>query len=477
MRLKFWLLLLSALWLISCEYEQTDYRYNLGADFISDPTRVVMIDTLTVHTYTTATDSVITSREDRLLAGRFENKLGVVTTAESYFRLDPCEIFELSETAVFDSACFILYPDDYEFGDTTVACDLAIHALTENIVADRRFEYLYNVSGFAFDPVPLGTFSYDLTKRNRFLEEENNIDSIVVRVPDEYGKQFYQMLEDENDNLDSLLDNKDKFAKKYKGYTIRPANEKSSYIMGFNAVTDSTVTPKLRIYYHDYSENDELFFDYPLEDFTEYAGDLFDLTTSEKNSYAFSTIRNDYSKSPFVGIDVGRDFSQNKIVSTKTQNATMIQAGLDVRTRIEIPTIDELYFEGKGAVVQAILYLEPLEGTYDKEYQLPSSLELYLVDKKNRPYGQVVDFDQATPITAELVFNNEIKGRTYYKVDLTRFIRDEYLSVQDPYFTLQIAYPQSEIGSCVDQLLLGNQKNLEDELILELYISYYEIKE
>ncbi|NLU39743.1 MAG: hypothetical protein GXX78_12755, partial [Bacteroidales bacterium] len=119
MRLKFWLLLLSALWLISCEYEQTDYRYNLGADFISDPTRVVMIDTLTVHTYTTATDSVITSREDRLLAGRFENKLGVVTTAESYFRLDPCEIFELSETAVFDSACFILYPDDYEFGDTT----------------------------------------------------------------------------------------------------------------------------------------------------------------------------------------------------------------------------------------------------------------------------------------------------------------------------------------------------------------------
>ncbi|NLU37634.1 MAG: DUF4270 domain-containing protein, partial [Bacteroidales bacterium] len=297
------------------------------------------------------------------------------------------------------------------------------------------------------------------------------------RVPDEYGKQFYQMLEDENDNLDSLLDNKDKFAKKYKGYTIRPANEKSSYIMGFNAVTDSTVTPRLRIYYHDYSENDELFFDYPLEDFTEYAGDLFDLTTSEKNSYAFSTIRNDYSKSPFVGIDVGRDFSQNKIVSTKTQNATMIQAGLDVRTRIEIPTIDELYFEGKGAVVQAILYLEPLEGTYDKEYQLPSSLELYLVDKKNRPYGQVVDFDQATPITAELVFNNEIKGRTYYKVDLTRFIRDEYLSVQDPYFTLQIAYPQSEIGSCVDQLLLGNQKNLEDELILELYISYYEIKE
>jgi hypothetical protein len=247
--------------------------------------------------------------------------------------------------------------------------------------------------------------------------------------------------------------------------------------MGFNAVTDSTVTPKLRIYYHDYSENDELFFDYPLEDFTEYAGDLFDLTTSEKNSYAFSTIRNDYSKSPFVGIDVGRDFSQNKIVSTETQNATMIQAGLDVRTRIEIPTIAELYFEGKGAVVQAILYLEPLTGTYDKEYQLPSSLELYLVDKKNRPYGQVIDFDQATPITAQLVFNNEIKGRSYYKVDLTRFIRDEYLSVEDPFFTLQIAYPQSEIGSCVDQLILGNQKNLEDELILELYISYYEIKE
>lgn len=468
MKLKYLLFLLPVLLFISCEFEESDYNYNLGADFIYDPNTVYMIDTLTVNTYTTLADSVITSQQDRLIAGRFTNKVGVVTTSEAYFRLDPSEVTDSTVTAVYDSACFIFYPDKYHFGDTTKICELGIFPLTEDILTNEQTEYIYNINQFSCETAPIATFKLNYNREYDPLETDD-MDSVVIRVSDEYGKIFYDMVQSE----DTILDYKDVFTHKFKGYVIKPINEESSFIAGFNAQADTTVTPKLRIYYHDYSDNDDLYLDYLLENFSEYADDDFDLTSTNANSYVSSFITNDYTNSLFAGIDQGEDIDENKLSSALTNNVTLLQGGVDLRTRIELPTIDNLYALGAGSVVKAILYIEPLEGTYGHQSDLPSSLELYLVDEKNRSYGQMTDFDDETAITSSLNYSADFSDQTYYYIDITRFVRDEFLSTGDPEYSLQLAFSQSKVYSAVDQVILKSQKYGKDAVKLKLYLANY----
>jgi hypothetical protein len=470
MRLKYLFFLLPVFLFISCEYEESDYKYNLGTDFISDPTVVFMIDTLTVNTYTTLTDSVITSREDRLIAGRFVNKVGVVTSSESYFRLDPTsdnKVLHDNESAVFDSACFILYPDEYHFGDTTKLCDLAIYPLTEDIHPDDESEYIYNINQFSCEVAPVATFNVNLNIEDNL--DKDKFDSITIRVSDDYGRIFYNLVENE----DTILENKDLFTAKYKGYALKPANKDNSFIIGFNAVADSVTAPKLRIYYHDNSADDSLYFDYVLENFKEYNGDDYSLSSSDANCYASSFITNDYRNSVFKGIDIGEDISENKLSSMLTNNVTLLQGGTDLHTRIEFPTIDNLYDLGVGSVVKAVLYIEPMEGTFGHQTDLPSSLEMFLVDSKNRSYGQMKDFDETTAITSTLNYNAEFKNQTYYYIDITRFMRDEYMSKGDPKYSLQLTYPHSKVRSSVDQVILKNQHYSTDAIKLKLYVTNY----
>jgi hypothetical protein len=472
MRLKYLLFLFTAFLFISCEFEESDYRYNLGTDFISDPTEVYMIDTLTVNTYTTLTDSVITSREKRLIAGRFVNKVGVVTSSESYFRLDPTTnntVLHENKSAVFDSACFILYPDRYHFGDTTKLCDLAIYPLTEDIQPDDESEYIYNINQFSCEVAPVAPFSVNLNVEEDNLDKKDKFDSIVIRVSDDYGRIFYDLVKNE----DTILENKDLFTAKYKGYALKPANNENSFIIGFNAVADSVTAPKLRIYYHDYSDDDSLYFDYVLENFKEYNGKDYSLSSTDANCYTSSFITNDYRNSVFKGINIGEDISKNKLSSTLTNNVTLLQGGLDLHTRIEFPTIDNLYDLGVGSVVKAVLYIEPMEGTFGNQSDLPSSLEMFLVDSKNRPHGQMLDFDESTAITSSLDYNKEFKNKTNYYIDVTRFLRDEYMSKGDPEYSLQLTYPHSKVSSSVDQVILKNQHYSTDAIKLKLYVTNY----
>jgi hypothetical protein len=456
MKLRYLIFLIAVSLFTSCEFEEKDYRYNLGADFINDPTRVIMIDTLTVKTYTTAIDSIVTSQKTRFLAGRSENSLGIRTTCEAYFRLDPSAGGGFHESTVFDSACFILYPDGYNSGDTTKVLELAIHSLTEDIAVDDETEYIYNNKQFACEPSPLVTFSVDLN---------NEYDSISIRLPGDYERKFFDMAFNE----DSILLDKDLFNEIYKGYVIKAANQQNSFIIGFNAVADSSVAPKIRIYYHDNTPNDDLYFDYTLENFTEYTGEKYSISGSEANSFASNYIMNDYSNSKFKNIKTGTE----KLSSSETDDITYMQGGLNLRTRIEIPYIDNLYALGIGSIIKAELTFEPIEGTYQEEIDLPSSLEVFLIDSKNRSYGQMSDIGGKNAATAVLNYNDEFKNQTYYTFDVTRFVRDEYISKGDPEYSLLMTLPQSGIASNVEQLMIGSQEHPSQPLKLKLYLTNF----
>lgn len=453
MKLKHFVFLIISLVLISCEFEDGDYRYNLGDDFIEDPTRVIMIDTLTVTTYTTAVDSVLSSRPTRFLSGRMVNKFGVVTTCESYFRFDPPEVGSLHHTAVYDSIVFVLYPDNYKVGDTTKINKLGIFELTEDITVDKETGFIYNTKQFAHEQEPIATFDVDMSKKN---------DSIVVKLPHEYGMVLFEKAF----NLDEIYFEKELFNAKYKGFVIKPINSDASFVMGFSANADSLISPRIKVFYHDINPEDDLYFEFGLEKYD--ANQIYSDATSS-NYFAHNYIVNDYTNTTLDGIKTGTE----KNPGTDSDNVTFIQGGVNLRTRIEIPNIDNLYHLGIGSIIKATLYFEPVAGTFSKQEDLPASLEMYLIDEKNRSYGQLSLIGSQDPAIATLNYNTIFKNQTFYTFDITQFFRDEYVSRTTPEFSLLMALPQSVVTNHVSQLIIGTQENKDHQLRLKIYITNY----
>lgn len=259
MKIKYLILIVTAIVFSSCEFSDSPFKYNVGNDFIENNVRVIMIDTLTVKTYTTAIDSIATSQTERLLAGRFKNKYGIISSCESYFRLDPSGSQIFNETSVFDSACFILNLDGYNAGDTTKLCQFEIYRLTEEMDVDAETEMIYNTRQFKHEELPLATFSLDLT--------DDDLDSVCIRLSDTFGKTLYDMAynEDEDDEGNIILDDNEAFKEIYKGFVIKPHRDNISSVVGFVANPDSSLCPRVRIYYHDNTLDDDLNFSFSLE--------------------------------------------------------------------------------------------------------------------------------------------------------------------------------------------------------------------
>ncbi len=460
MKIKYLILIVTAFIFCSCEYTDSPFKYNVGNDFIDNNIRVIMIDTLTVNTYTTAIDSIPTSQTDRILAGRFKNKYGMITYCESYFRLDPSGSQFFDETSFFDSACFILNLDGYNAGDTTKLCQFEIYRLTEEIDVDQETEMIYNTRQFKHEDQPLATFSIDLS--------DEDLDSVCIRLSDSFGKTLYDMAynEDENSEGNVILDDSEAFKKIYKGFVIKPHRDNISSVVGFVADPDSAFCPRIRIYYHDNSLDDDMSFGFFLEKNTESA-------SNSNNYYSSNYIKNDYSE--FLINDFPTD--EGRTPSGQTNNLTFLQAGTNLRTRIEIPHINELYHLGIGSIIKAEICFRPVDKSFENRVDLPDSLEIYVVDDKNRSFGQLFKVGTSKKTYSELHYNKEFKHDTYYSFDISQYLVDEYMDRGDPKYSLLLSLPQRTINNNVTQLILGDQKHPTNDLTLKVYISTYNITE
>lgn len=451
-----------------CEYE-TMNRYNVGNDFVYDPTNMVMIDTMTVYTSTILDDSVVTSKGARLLAGRCRDMMGVETYTEGYFRIAPPALYTLHELAEFDSACFILYLDGYWYGDTTKVANFTINYLEENMQYDEDKLTIYQFNRFKYRETPLASFSVDLNA----LDDDQ--DSVMVKLPFEDGKIFYDMF---HDSL-NVVAYADTFKQAYKGFVIRPADTNPTFVAGFLMNPDSVSRPKLRVYYTDnqlsdkYFNKNRLYFDYALlssEDSCKY--------------YVSSYIENNFLGTPFEGLKSDESFY---LPSSETGEITMIQGGVNVRTRIEIPFMDNLYDLGYGAIIKAVLYYDPVEEYYGEEFfRLPKTMGMYLIDRKNKDQSStilpLVD-TEGTNAYAALYENRDFPNKSVYTFDITRFVKDDYDSKAIDKYKLALALPPDSItskgvvfsrllGNSVDRVYIGSPQNKANKLKLKVYMSY-----
>lgn len=458
MRNSFILVVLIAL-LTSCEFS-SDYPYIVGDDFLEDPARVIMVDTLTLQTYTIVSDSVPTSYVKRLLAGKIKDEYGLITTTEGYFMLDQPEgnKSEFHETAKFDSAHFVLWYDGYSIGDTTKLTTFAIYELTEALTPDTESEYFFGHYQFDHKETPIGTFK---------VNELEPGDSIVVRLDQSYGQKLFDLAL----NDDELYETSSypEFNEEFKGFVIKAVDTEESFIFGIKANND-TVSPRIRVFYQDISltEHNEVYyksFTFPLRRYNN------DNKVSEKdpNKYLFNHI-----STKTVGTSL-EELKPNtfRLPSALSNEITHVHAGVNMQTVIYAPYIDNLRGMGIGAVIGAELYFYPDNYKKNSFFKLPQDLQMNLVDNENVVFKELFAVDGSTQITSRLYEDKEFGENTYYTFDVTRYVKNEYESTDERLeYGLALHINNNNFFNSVDRLAIGSQKH-ENKMKLKVYLTKY----
>lgn len=455
MKIKYYVLLLLVIILISCEFDNSNISYTLGSDFVSAPATIVMTDTLTINTYTTVIDTFKTSGTTRFLTGRFVNQYGIETLCETYFRVDPCDIPSFHKrSAQFDSICMLLYLDGYSFGDTTKTASFDVYRVIEEIKEDVYKEIIYNTQKFKTAESPIGTFSIN-------LEDYDDRDSIVVRLSDQLGQTLFNMALNDSAILSDFKVFKEEF---FQGISIKPTSDNKTLIFGIDGSPNKPKSPVMRVYYSDNTIAQDQYLNFPLEDHSRQA-----------NFLAYNYIRNFFDKSPIAGTDLTSPDYPNraKLSSNKTGNVTFLQGGL-MYTRIEIPEIREYHYSlGVGAIIKAELIIKPLDGTFSEKSQLPSQLVINLVDSKNYYYDRIFTIGTSDVEFGNLVYNYEFPQESYYTYDITHYVQTEYLNTYDQLYDLLLISPYDADKPNVSQLIIGDFSHPKNDIKLKLYISSY----
>lgn len=439
----------------SCEFTESDIQYNLGNDFINDPSTVIMIDTMTVNTYTTTIDSFVTSQADRFLVGDAKDPYDIETYCESYMRFGLATTSSFHETAKFDSIRLVLHLDGYNYGDTSTVGNFGIYRLTDDLEVNSETSYMYNTTSFASETSPMGTFQIDYNK-------EDNV--ISVPIGQAFGQELFNRVIDEGDTVND----KDLFVDYFKGIVIKPLDGQTNFVAGIFGIVDSVSAPRIRIYYHDITINDDLYFDFPIE--------KVETTSGYINYRSFNHIENNYEGTVLEGIE--SESSEAKLSSMNTDNVSFMQSGSVLRTRIELPTIDNLYALGIGSIVKAELEFEPIRALYNQESDLPSKLEMTIVDAKNREYNPLYVAGTSDAAYGYLNYNDEFKSQTNYTYDITNFVKTEYedKSIPENSLMMSINYgtqlPFSKYPN-LNPLIIGNRKNVDYKMKLKVYITNY----
>jgi hypothetical protein len=459
MRNSFILIVLIAL-LTSCEFS-SDYPYIVGDDFLEDPARVIMVDTLTLKTYTIVSDSVPTSYVKRLLAGKIKDEYGLITTTEGYFMIDQPEgnKSEFHETAKFDSAHFVLWYDGYSIGDTTKLTTFAIYELTETLTPDTDSKYFFGHYQFDHKELPIGTFK---------ANELEPGDSIVVRIDQSYGQKLFDLAR----NKSTLIETSSypEFNQEFKGFVIKAIDAEESFIFGIKANPDTITSPRIRIFYKDYSLTDYNHvygksFYYPLRRYNN------DNKVSETypNKFLFNHI-----STKTVGTSL-EELKPNKfrLPSALSNEITHVQAGVNMQTVIYAPYIDNLRGMGIGSVIGAELYFYPDNYKKNSFFKLPKNLQMDLVDNKNVVFLELKAVDGKTSITSKLYEDKDLGENTYYTFDVTRYVKNEYESTDEQLeYGLALHINNNNYSSTVDRLAIGSQKH-KNKMKMKVYLTKY----
>ena len=167
-----------------------------GGKWVESALRNIQTDTCTVTLSTILSDSLATSGDSICQIGRHNSTLWGDIQSNFYTEYDVAS-FSLDKEAVyqFDSITCLLYASGNYLGDTLSGPQrIYLHPLTENIELNNG--YLYTTSSVSYNPIPLTSFT--ITPHPGQPAKD-----ISIRLPDDFGKEWLQLLQEDSDNMSS----------------------------------------------------------------------------------------------------------------------------------------------------------------------------------------------------------------------------------------------------------------------------------
>ena len=439
MKNALWLLLPFLAGLLSCNNENlNESDFLAGEAFTDSNVRVVLIDTLTIDMSTLKMDSIVTSQATRMLVGQYSDPVFGTVRAASHMGLIPSE-YAIDVEAEYDSITLHLNFDGYYYNDTTLTNTIHVKRLLKTL-RPAEGDNFYNTSTVEYFDEDLGVFTYD----PRPIEA----DTLEVKLDDALGQDLFGKLQD------NLITNADEFVDYFKGIALIPSAEDNGSIVGFSKEIGASF---IRIHF-GIAEEDERTLDYV---------DL-QLNLNESPVPFFNQI------SAEVPIDPLQTLTDQEINLSSHDAAghSFIQSGLGITTRVEFPSLKSIYeINGQGTIMDAILKIKPVAGSYNDELILRDGFSVFIVDRNNDVIAQLA-IDEIFPVTGVLNRDNEEFNEIYYEISLVNYL-DELLKAEYETGEALILLPE-DFGSTVDRFVLNGAGSADNNAQLELTYAIYD---
>jgi hypothetical protein len=440
LRMRIWGYVLGGMLLVVMSDGCTKVGSPIGANYINDNLNVLYIDTLTLRTSTVLLDSIPTSATSVILSGGYQDPYFGQVNAVSYMEIGIPAINSVLPNAIFDSCIFVLKPNGYYYGDSTQLQEFSIYTLRQNIIANTITDRLYNVDSVPLNPVPLGQTS--------FLPSPGVSRFINIRLNDSFG-----------DTLTKLMSTKDlriidqvNFRNFLDGIAVvgGPSN---TGVMGFSIGSDSAAVIRLYIHYPGLTPV-EASIDFPVTN----------------NAAQFNHITANRSGTPLSGLSATDVLG---LASSSTNHETFVESGTGIATRISIPYIGGIQLLAQyGAIVRARLVVQPEQYTYKNNLFLPE--ELMLLDESNA--NTVIDTLTATGgvrMNGALSIDYVHNLNTAYTYDVTSYVSALLNNPGKGIGTLLLITPYIFNATGVDRIVLGDQRQPNTTMKLEIYYIVY----
>ncbi len=445
---KNWPLLLIIALFTSCSSDSGNFE--IGDDLVDSESSVTLIDTFSIELSTIVLDSIETSDPTAALIGKYHNATIGTTELKHYFNIDLADNYgSLDEDEdIFDSITVKMNYNAFSIGDTVSTVTFNLYRLTEELelIEDANYnDYLYNTSSFPHEEDPIGTYTF---------RPNPSGDSIEFRIDDVFGEEILNWI-----YTDELSETKnDRFLEYLKGFVLIADTTTSDVILGFDNSESTSIS--MKVYTHivelDVTENE---YEFP--------------RTEEAISY--NQAIPDRTGTLFE--DLTTQTQRSKLPSSETDGLTYIQGSTAVMTRLDFPTLNDVFTFGDRVVIKADLVLVPaVENNYS---DLPSSLNFYATNHINTFSSSNMltitsSSGTSTAVTATLV-SKPLTDEYYYTVDITTYMRsvlaDDYY---DTDLGLFVSVPETDFYNQADLLILKDGVVGELKPKLNLYFLKYE---
>lgn len=420
--------IITALTLFSCE-EKGEITIDDRSVF-----DFLFVDTVSLDISTIHVDSIITQGTPSLLLGAYENELLGSITTRSFFQFSLGTGPEVDPEDTFDSLGLIIYPYTSTYGN---GADQRIEIYRIEDDYEPEEDFFYQFDNLHFNPIPVGSFILEA--------EEDEEDSIFIKLSPALGEEIFQMALDGDDILDSDFD----FREYLGGFVMVTVDENAEFI---NTIPFDDNNVKLNMYYRIPIDDDidEQVYTFPI---SSVSNQFTEIQIEEDNSFLNQII------------------DQGELKSSETGGMSFIQGSTSLVTKISIPNIQkiEAAFE-TFTINNATLEVRMIDGSFDKNTPLPSQLSLYYLSKFENIDQVLVTPPDGRLVNGDLFLDDELGLDTFYEFNVGAFLEDMIQTKTLNEESLYLALPLGLASSNIQTLAIDASRF---ETKLKIYISKY----